>query len=144
MPYYTIVNKTTRKPYECEGRLKGRCILYTSDKKLQAEWDDIPDKKTHEIAELFLSVINKEVKPKPIVKLEKTGKLVIPPKCPNCKEMMVKRSNKTTGDGFWGCSNYPDCKGTREIKSSKLSECKRGYSDRVDYDYDDNDSHFEG
>ncbi len=35
------------------------------------------------------------------------------PTCPQCEKPMRKR-NSTRGD-FWGCSGYPDCKGTRSI-----------------------------
>lgn len=28
---------------------------------------------------------------------------------------MVKRTNHATGEEFWGCSDYPTCKGTRPI-----------------------------
>lgn len=35
------------------------------------------------------------------------------PKCPKCQKDMVKRPGKY-GD-FWGCSNYPRCKGIRKI-----------------------------
>ena len=34
--------------------------------------------------------------------------------CPECGEQMVSRVNKTTGQRFFGCSNYPTCKGTRD------------------------------
>lgn len=33
--------------------------------------------------------------------------------CPNCDARMVQRNNRSTGASFWGCSNYPRCKGTR-------------------------------
>jgi len=35
------------------------------------------------------------------------------PKCPRCTSKMVERKNGTTGKPFWGCENYPNCKGTR-------------------------------
>ena len=35
------------------------------------------------------------------------------PTCPQCEKPMRKRSS-TRGD-FWGCSGYPDCKGTKSI-----------------------------
>ncbi len=38
---------------------------------------------------------------------------VVPPRCPECKEKMVIRENRKTGDVFWGCSRFPDCRGTR-------------------------------
>jgi len=33
------------------------------------------------------------------------------PRCPRCGERMVERTGKY--GSFWGCENYPDCKGTR-------------------------------
>lgn len=36
-----------------------------------------------------------------------------PVTCPICDAAMVDRNNRSTGEGFWGCSNYPRCKGTR-------------------------------
>jgi restriction system protein len=38
------------------------------------------------------------------------------PACPVCQSAMVKRTAKrgaNSGNGFWGCSQYPGCKGTR-------------------------------
>ncbi|NJR71822.1 MAG: restriction endonuclease [Gammaproteobacteria bacterium] len=40
------------------------------------------------------------------------------PKCPICAAVMVKRVAKrgaVAGEAFWGCSQYPKCKGTRPI-----------------------------
>ena len=37
------------------------------------------------------------------------------PICPNCGREMVKRQAKhgqNAGQSFWGCPNYPDCRGT--------------------------------
>lgn len=36
------------------------------------------------------------------------------PKCEKCGSDMVKRKGKT--GWFWGCSGFPDCKGTRQIE----------------------------
>lgn len=38
---------------------------------------------------------------------------VVPPACPRCGKAMVERSNKRTGEVFWGCSAFPACRGTR-------------------------------
>jgi ssDNA-binding Zn-finger/Zn-ribbon topoisomerase 1 len=35
-------------------------------------------------------------------------------KCPECDGPMTSRANRTTGQRFWGCNNYPRCKGTRD------------------------------
>jgi restriction system protein len=40
------------------------------------------------------------------------------PACPVCSSPMVMRSAKkgsNAGSAFWGCSNYPRCKGTRAV-----------------------------
>ncbi len=34
-------------------------------------------------------------------------------KCPICGGPMTARSNKTSGQRFWGCNDFPRCKGTR-------------------------------
>ncbi|MBU2981269.1 NERD domain-containing protein [Lentibacter algarum] len=34
--------------------------------------------------------------------------------CPRCGAEMIKRTNRRTGDAFWGCSSFPKCKGTRK------------------------------
>ena len=35
------------------------------------------------------------------------------PLCPTCTAAMVRRTNRTNGQSFWGCTLYPRCKGTR-------------------------------
>jgi DNA topoisomerase-3 len=35
--------------------------------------------------------------------------------CPICGAEMEKRTNRETGDPFWGCSRWPECNGTRKI-----------------------------
>jgi len=39
------------------------------------------------------------------------------PYCPDCGALMRLRKPKAkqSWDAFWGCSQYPDCKGTRQI-----------------------------
>lgn len=40
------------------------------------------------------------------------------PSCPSCKQSMVKRQarrGKSTGNYFWGCSNFPKCRGIRHL-----------------------------
>jgi restriction system protein len=41
------------------------------------------------------------------------------PGCPTCSKPMVKRTAKrgaNAGEEFWGCSAYPACRGTRQIR----------------------------
>jgi len=35
------------------------------------------------------------------------------PACPRCGSQMVKRRNRRIGNEFWGCPEYPSCRGTR-------------------------------
>ena len=42
--------------------------------------------------------------------------------CPKCWEAMISRANKTTGQRFWGCSNYPACTGTRNTDGDSDEE----------------------
>ncbi|MCL2105119.1 MAG: four helix bundle suffix domain-containing protein [Kiritimatiellaeota bacterium] len=44
------------------------------------------------------------------------------PDCPLCGKKMVRRTVKNgphSGDAFWGCSGYPECKGTKRINSDQ-------------------------
>ena len=41
-----------------------------------------------------------------------------PPKCPQCDALMALRtakSGKNAGSQFWGCTKYPECKGTAPL-----------------------------
>ena len=43
------------------------------------------------------------------------------PDCPDCGSGMVRRTARQgpgAGNDFWGCSNYPNCRGTRNIPSA--------------------------
>lgn len=33
--------------------------------------------------------------------------------CPKCQRAMVQRHNRKSGQSFWGCPAYPECRGTR-------------------------------
>jgi len=42
------------------------------------------------------------------------------PACPKCGKPMLRRTARQgpkTGQSFWGCSGYPDCKGTLPVVS---------------------------
>jgi restriction system protein len=43
---------------------------------------------------------------------------VSPPSCPICAKTMVKRVARrggSSGNAFWGCSDFPACRGTRQV-----------------------------
>lgn len=35
--------------------------------------------------------------------------------CPKCGAHMLKRTNRKSGETFWGCTRFPKCKGTRHL-----------------------------
>ena len=37
------------------------------------------------------------------------------PLCPNCESKMVVRTNAKSNELFWGCSAFPECRGSRAI-----------------------------
>ena len=47
------------------------------------------------------------------------------PACPKCGQPMLRRTARQgakAGQPFWGCSGYPDCKGTLEVSPSEKSD----------------------
>lgn len=44
------------------------------------------------------------------------------PKCPRCGSRMAKRVRKSDGHPFWGCTSYPNCKGTVDIPLGDVEE----------------------
>lgn len=43
--------------------------------------------------------------------------------CPECNGPMLLRTNRNDGNKFWGCTKYPNCRGTRD--SAGLSKAER-------------------
>lgn len=50
------------------------------------------------------------------VREKATRKKTDPTKCPRCGWKMIERTNRKTGQTFFGCSRYPKCRGTRKVK----------------------------
>jgi ssDNA-binding Zn-finger/Zn-ribbon topoisomerase 1 len=54
-------------------------------------------------------------------------------KCPDCGGKMISRLNKAKQQRFWGCADYPKCKGTRDTdgmsKAEREQERGRGRRD---------------
>ena len=44
----------------------------------------------------------------------KAAKRSDPSRCPKCGSELVERKNRKTGEAFWGCSEFPKCRGTRK------------------------------
>lgn len=41
-----------------------------------------------------------------------------PPICPRCRSVMIRRTRRADGAAFWGCSDFPTCRGTRAIETT--------------------------
>ncbi len=46
-------------------------------------------------------------------------------KCPDCGSTMVERTNRATGSTFFGCSDFPDCTGTRNEDGNSKTDTDR-------------------
>jgi restriction system protein len=44
------------------------------------------------------------------------------PTCPDCSGPMVFRTRRATGDLFYGCARFPDCRGTRSFQGPDAAE----------------------
>jgi ssDNA-binding Zn-finger/Zn-ribbon topoisomerase 1 len=44
------------------------------------------------------------------------------PLCPECAKEMVLRTRRVDQKQFWGCSTFPECKGTRNILADGTPE----------------------
>lgn len=42
------------------------------------------------------------------------------PNCPECGARMALRTNRASGDQFFGCSTFPMCRGTRPIHERRV------------------------
>ncbi len=46
------------------------------------------------------------------------------PECPECGKPMARRtarSGRNAGRNFWGCTDYPKCRGIREVERGEAS-----------------------
>ncbi len=41
------------------------------------------------------------------------------PACPKCEATMLRRTNRSTGQAFWGCPKFPGCRATIAIAASE-------------------------
>lgn len=48
-----------------------------------------------------------------------------PPRCPRCRRPMKKRFSQANQQRFWGCSQYPECRGSRPYELSEAQKQPR-------------------
>ena len=51
-------------------------------------------------------------------------------RCPLCGGPMVSRMNTAKQQRFWGCKDYPKCKGTRDTDGRSKAERQAGRPDK--------------
>jgi restriction system protein len=61
-----------------------------------------------------LQNLEKKVAAKKLTPTKKSAVNLDQTACPKCGIEMIKRTNRKTGDAFWGCPSFPKCKGTRK------------------------------
>lgn len=52
-------------------------------------------------------------------------------KCPDCGGDMVSRLNKVKNSRFWGCKNFPRCKGTRDVNGLSRQDRRHDFEDET-------------
>lgn len=57
--------------------------------------------------------------------------------CPICDGPMVSRANKSTGQRFWGCKEFPECRGTRNTDGESPQEAQTRKGERPSRPDDD-------
>lgn len=58
------------------------------------------------------------IKNNPVKKLSKTEKRVRCPRCRSSMRIRIAKKGKNIGNKFYGCSKFPRCRGTKELKES--------------------------
>lgn len=53
-------------------------------------------------------------------------------KCPSCLGPMTSRKNASTGQRFWGCNQFPKCRGTRNTDGEAMGEYGARNASEVD------------
>lgn len=123
------LTKPTKGVYDCSAVMKG-------DKFLQRFKVDGTDESLNAMANLakVLSQESLSLFAEKLALLHKASSIdyrvkfnlddtpdIESPKCPRCKKAMVKRSakkGKTIGNEFWGCTDFPKCKGVIKIDNA--------------------------
>lgn len=69
---------------------------------------------------LLLMVRSVQRGPSPIQPIIPSTQTITTPPCPKCSLPMVRRENRKTHRPFWGCPEYPRCRGMRSVEASEL------------------------
>lgn len=86
----------------------GRLDLTLENLVLETTWNPL-------FSETELGVARNRLKEAGFFKKSAEGKKGRVPLCPRCNQRMVLRTSRQ-GDKFYGCSQFPDCKGSRDYE----------------------------
>lgn len=81
---------------------------------VESKINSIPTKKKNKLS------TTPEKKQKAVDEIEREEKNKLEPLCPLCNSVMLKRvarKGKNAGSVFWGCSQFPDCRGVVSINT---------------------------
>jgi four helix bundle suffix protein len=76
---------------------------------------------TEQLAAARLQERGKQSRSDPSYPTDRSDQVPTAPACPACGKPMVLRTarqGKQSGSQFWGCSGYPECRGTRAVNAS--------------------------
>lgn len=62
--------------------------------------------------------------------------------CPTCGGPMVSRINRQKNSRFWGCKDFPRCRGTRDVDGLSASDRYRQTAEAIgsdEYEPEDDD-----
>lgn len=90
-------------------------IIVNSNLPSETAYGNFIEKKVKLMNEVIVAL---DIKPEPKTTIQDV-------ECPECGSKMIARANRVTGEKFWGCKNYPDCRGTRDSEGKSKEDRKR-------------------
>ena len=89
-----------------------------------------------EVSKIVLMLTKEMQAPASALAGNSTFKPTEDPLCPECGGSMALRTNRQSGNKFWGCTKYPNCKGTRDENGLSREEREEQRLKRESYNQD--------
>ena len=89
----------------CTGTISAECFRFAVGKPIELIDGEALHRLVEEVRADASFIERQSASPEAVI-------VPVPPPCPKCASPMVERSNRTTGQRFWGCPRFPGCRGT--------------------------------
>lgn len=119
-----IAEPKTDMPESVAWGLRGLGKLIALEKKQLLSDEQVNDyagklrdqalENTKAVRKEHVEMLQKKAAAKANTPTKKLSSAIDPTLCPRCGSKMNKRSSRKTGDVFWGCVEFPKCRGTRK------------------------------